>query len=494
MSSEQVAVRPSGQETTDLPENRACRAGRGGVLAGAMIAVLFAVGVALRVIASKDNFWLDEIWSWTSLRSLSSLRQALTGIQSDNYLVSLLMFFIGPHAYWTTYRLPSIVAGILSVIYAGLTAREHGPWATVVTVGLVSGSHLLVHYSSEARGYSLCVFFAIFSYYHLRRYFAEQRRINLVLFQIGCVFGLLSHLQFVGFLFACAVWIIYRNMRAGKRALPASMTAVMLLAAPLLVLGVLSTVNLSAQHLGSGDPTDPLLTIRLALSLAVGGRLQDDPQVWATLAAIILIVAALAVVAKRNEEDAVFYAAAILIAPLLQMYFMQGERMLLVRYFMVPIAFSYLLMGRAAGHLAGQGRGYAVLTAILLTAFLAGNGANIHRLLKYGRGNYLAALTYMIQTSPQRVVTVSSDQDFRNKMTIDFYRPYLPPGRTLQYIPSDEVKTHPPEWMILSTHQILGSSPPTFNTSDMKGYRLVREYRHAGLSGFRWGIYRRSGS
>lgn len=451
-----------------------------------------AAAALVRVAASLGDFWLDEIWSWYNIAHLSAPWQVFTRIHLDNnhHLMSLLMYLMGPNVYWVIYRIPSVVAGVLSVVYAARIAREYGRWAAGASVALVGGSYLFVHYSSEARGYALCVFFALFCYYHLRRYLLAPRAASLVLFLVGAVLGILSHLEFLGFLLACALWLGSRTFRRSRSVLAVLATEAKLLAVPALAFAALYFGNVRGQRIGGGNPEDPLQIAWAALSLAIGGPVQSQPQVALGLVTIALVIAGLVLAARRDRDEAVFYGAVLVLAPLLQAHFVTRE-LLQVRYFLVPLAFLCLLLAHGVEWLAHHGRWGMAVSVVLLLGYLAGNGANINRLLCYGRGSYLAALTSMVEATPGPVVTVSSTHDSRAWATIDYYRPYLHVAKTLTYVRTEQAPAHPPEWLIIESTDLQEAPAPTLTVPGAGDYQLVRDYPCAGLSGFAWAIYRR---
>src|SRR5262245_24039278 len=84
-------------------------------------AIVFVCSAALlRVAAAGDNFWLDEVWS---LQLAGGLRQAgdvFSLTESNNHhLVTLWMYAWGVRDSWFIYRVPSLVAGVGTVVLAG---------------------------------------------------------------------------------------------------------------------------------------------------------------------------------------------------------------------------------------------------------------------------------------------------------------------------------------------------------------------------------------
>src|SRR5262249_61337141 len=105
-----------------------------------------------------------------------------------------------------------------------------------------------------------------------------------------------------------------------------------------------------------------------------------------------------------------------------------------VRYFMISVAASLVLL--SAGYPALLRREVAGLGIglMLLAIFVAGNAVNTGNLLRFGRGQYLAALRFMEKNSDGREVVITSDHDFRNGMLVNYYKRYLDRADDTQYV------------------------------------------------------------
>src|SRR5436309_11984723 len=78
-----------------------------------------------------------------------------------------------------------------------------------------------------------------------------------------------------------------------------------------------------------------------------------------------------------------------------------------VRYFMISVAACFLLL--ASGWVAIMRRGLAGLVTglVLLAIFVAGNAGNTVNLLRFGRGQYLAALRFIEAHSGNREAVIT---------------------------------------------------------------------------------------
>ena len=129
----------------------------------AICATLVVAGAVLRVLAAQDELWLDELWSFRLVHTLTEPAGIFTRLHHDNnhHLNSLYLWFVTGSPVWIRYRLHVVAAGIVTLVVAAVLARREGGRAQAFGVTLLlSGSFLMVLYGSEARGYALAVCFA----------------------------------------------------------------------------------------------------------------------------------------------------------------------------------------------------------------------------------------------------------------------------------------------------------------------------------------------
>ena len=127
--------------------------------------LVVASAAAVRVAASLDDFWLDEIWSWTFATRVHSAYQILTDLRHDNnhFLNTWIIYLIGTERHWIFYRLPAVMAGIMTVGLCGLFAKRWGHVEALTALIMTGSSFFLIQYSSEARGYAYVMLFSIAS-------------------------------------------------------------------------------------------------------------------------------------------------------------------------------------------------------------------------------------------------------------------------------------------------------------------------------------------
>jgi hypothetical protein len=87
------------------------------------------------------------------------------------------------------------------------------------------------------------------------------------------------------------------------------------------------------------------------------------------------------------------------------------------------------------------------------------------------------------------MITVGSDNDFRNKMLLLFYSRFLEGGKKLRYIDQQFWESDPPDWLILHSLDETASPEPWVSAAGGRTYRLTRSEGFSGNSGMSWFLY-----
>ena len=146
---------------------------------------------------------------------------------------------------------------------------------------------------------------------------------------------------------------------------------------------------------------------------------------------------------------------------------------LYVRYFMISIAASLLMLAAGYPALSRPGVAGIGLALMLLTIFVIGNAAHTITLLRFGRGQYLAALRFIETHSVKSQIVVTSDHDFRNAMLVNYYKRYLERPDSMRYTNGPTLKEGGADWLIL--HRFELTRPPDRVTDVYRNtYQLVR--------------------
>ncbi len=471
------------------------KSGFGWALGG--IVLFFAV---VRWAGMIGDLWLDEIWSLRMVQSIQSPWEIFTKLQHDNNhpLNSLFLYLVQPGADWT-YRLLSWFAGSVSVWMAALLACDHfRRWhpeedetrakvCGLLTAVMVGGAYLLIHYSSEARGYAPAVACALLAVYALSRGSAGSELRWPVVYFCACVIGLVSHLAMVQVMLAAGCWsllLFFTNLKAWREHLRRA-----------LIWQLPSWLFFGAYYFGfvrkmeiGGGPENALFRVLAELAVTLLGiSALPGPVVLAILLGAIL--AGLVLIWNRSRGWALFYVAVIFVTPAIGILFSRFT-LLFPRYFIISAAFALIVIGYGLTRLWSQGRlGRGSCMAALLL-FLIGNGLQVEHLLTEGRGHYQEALHTILKRTPFEAVTISSDHDFRNFALVDYYQTLAQAPRKVVYYQREKLPPWGTQWRIL--HRIDDDSEAPKHVTDERGNFYVKErvYGYAGLSGWSWIVYR----
>lgn len=446
------------------------------------------------------DLWLDEIWSLRMVQSIQSPLEIFTKLQHDNNhpLNSLFLYLVQPGADWT-YRLLSWLAGSVSVWLAALLARDHyRRWhheesetrakvCGLLTALLVGGAYLLIHYSSEARGYAPAVAGALLATYALARGSVDGGIRWAILYFCACVMGLLAHLAMVQVMLAAAGWavvLLVTNLAAWGEHLRQVLIWQL---PPWLFFTAYYFGFVSNMEIGGG-PENPLAPVLAALAVAMLGI----PASFGLIALLILLAAillGLVLIWIRSRSWAIFYVAVVFVTPAAGIIFSRFT-LLFPRYFIISAALGLIVVGYALTRLWWSGRIGRGVCVVALLLFLFGNGLQVARLEKEGRGHYAMALRTLAERTPFNDVTISSDHDFRNFALVDYYQSVVQPPQRIIYYRRDQVPPIGTQWRIL--HRIDRNSETPKHVTDDRGNFYVKDrvYDYAGLSGWRWIVYR----
>ena len=172
--------------------------------------IIVALAAAVRLPGCFSNFWFDEIWTFSYANQLDSPLQIFTELRHDNnhHLNTLIFYLLGDCEHWMVYRIHSLVAGIGAVILAWFIARRAGGLEAVIASLLIAGSYLMIHFSSEARGYAMVVFFSFATFLTVQCFAEDKRWLSAVVFWLCVCLGFLSHLTYLHVFIAVALWLL----------------------------------------------------------------------------------------------------------------------------------------------------------------------------------------------------------------------------------------------------------------------------------------------
>ena len=447
-------------------------------------AAILLVAVALRIPGMFCDFWGDEIWSWQIAGQLHGITDVLLSpiARSDNShpLNTLWLYFLGGHSSVWLYRLPAMLAGVGTVAVGMHCMFRRGQVAGISAGVLTAISFPLVFYSSEARGYSLAVFFAVLAFDALDAVLTGGAGWWTWVFTLACVLGFLSHLTFLHVYAASIAWSVYQ-LRGRWRPL------LTLHAAPLVFLGIYSLVFILPMVIVGAPPTNPRVVCEEVCSLTLGGPTGDTIGCLAAAVLAVLLFLTTIILLKEKCGSWLFYIVVFLISPTLatihELTMSTHRQPLMVRYFLVCVPFILLPLGPFVQALLQRRRFFPTAVVIVATfAFFIGNAIHLGRFWPKGRGNPFGALAHIAGVT-RGPIEITSDNLPPTRMLLSFYSPRLSPPRDVQ------LRDEPVEWLIVNR-----LTPDAHHAVLFRGVRYVLDsvYPSGELSGWTWIVYRRA--
>lgn len=455
--------------------------------------VIVLLGLVLRLAAASNDLWLDEIWTWMTTLQLQSASDVLLRVHDENnhFLNTFCIYFLGPNASGLTYRLPAVASGVISIVLAGAISQRRGSLAAIFSMLLVASSYLLVHYSSEARGYGLVVSCSLLAFWLLDRTLERPSFKTDFAFALVCVLGVLSQPMFVYAYAALGLWWLHHWW--GQRQQPKSLRRFVGSAArchliPFVFMAWLYAVNIRHMVNGGGPIIALLDVIAQTFSLSIGGPF-TGPLCWIAAAVVVVSLIGALIWLKRSRDPRwMFFLLAIFVAPA-GLLLAVNRSEVYPRYFLISVAFGSVLMGQSLAELWNRQRAGRVIATAVLLLIVTGNLLHVTRLIQLGRGTYRETIAWMLQQSGSGVLLVGSDHDFRNTMVLSFNQQFF--NERIVYYEAQKWPPQGPEWFI--RHLIERDIPLEPELSPRPGlkYQLQRIVPYAGLSGWDWAIYRR---
>lgn len=457
--------------------------GRTAYSASFTLAALVLVATALRLPGLFTDFWLDEIWTLKIVLGIDSGWDIFSEVRHSNnhHLNTLIFYVLGDLEHWSLYRIHSLLAGVASVALAFRIGARRGRTEALVAGALCATSYLLIHFSSEARGYALMIFFGLASFSLLEGYPDSRTWRRITLFWICACLGFLSHLMYLHVFAGAGVWMALRLWRAGDL-LPG---LVRIFAVPALFLFVLYWFDVRLMKIGEGPELDALEVFLRAASYAIGGPASGPLLTGVAVAAVVLFGGAVAWWARANRDEWLFLAIVIFVSPTVSFLVMRPE-VFFARYFLISTVFGLVALAGPLAWALGRAGVARVLAGSLIAAMLLGNGLNVAHFYRDGRGDYLDTLRMIAESAGSRLPTVGSDHRFRNHSVIRFYNRYIPVDRRLVYRDQEDY----PDWWLAHRIGELGDVAQT-RAGDGRTYELKRVARYSDLSGWHWLVYRR---
>jgi hypothetical protein len=339
----------------------------------------------------------------------------------------LWMWLVGQNASALMYRVPSVLASIGTVALAGFTGERRSWLEGCIAVTLTSWSYLLIHYGTEARGYSLTIFFALLAWYALQQFEERRSWIWTIVFWSAVILGFLAQLEFVFCFAGLVAWALWRFVRYRSKSRQVVLDLFALFTVPGVLILVFYFIAIRGMEVGGGPGYQLAPLLIKTASYMFGGPASGAAAGIVALLGVAAICVVLVYLMLERDDRWIFYAV-VIVTPLALIAIQQPRQFLAVlnvRYFMISVAPSFVLLSSGCAALlrrkvAGLGMG---LTRLAI--FVAGNAVNTVNLLRFDRGQYLAGLRFMETHSNSREVVTTSDHHFRNRMLVTYYKRYL---------------------------------------------------------------------
>jgi len=462
---------------------------------GSVISILLVISLlissVLIVLAARGDLWLDEIWSLAFAGNAASPLDIVTRFQHDNnhVLNTLYLYLLGPQSHLYLYRLLAVGSGIGSLVLLTILARRKGTFESLCVLFLAGTSYPLILYFSEARGYAPAIFFALLAYLLLQRCLNDHTLLNLALFWSVVVLGILAHLTFVNILLALFCLSIghefYSHSTPG-RSFKRINTFYLV---PFIFLGVFYLQFVKPMTIGGGESYNYWDVISYAAVLVSGLPESQFTRLVAFACYVGAVGAGVYILFRNRNEQWVFYLVALIAGPIL-MLIVTRPQVLYFRYFVVCFPFFYLLLGSVFGECCrGRSRKYLWAGIAIICLMAAGHATRVVPLLKLGRGNYMAALSYISAHTPGLTLRIGSDHDFRNGMVLSFYARFLSDQKKLNYINQGRLAEERPDWILTHSQEPSYQPPSVLDINNIGNFRLVEQYRYSRDSGWNWFLY-----
>ncbi|MCC6503617.1 MAG: hypothetical protein IT362_10850 [Deltaproteobacteria bacterium] len=458
----------------------------------ALIACLAVFGL-LRLAASMGDFYLDEIWSFYFSRQISSPLDVFKLNHDNNHILNTLYlymvggepFFFAGKPTFIPHRLFSVLSGIVSLFLVWKIASRQGRVEAFTALVLCGLSYPLVIYSSEARGYSPEIMFALASFLLVEASFAGKRSAAFY-FWAFVPLAFLSHSSFIYIYAALFLWSALEEVK-NNGVLTGARRLAFLHFVPVVFSVFYYLFFLKGMVYGGGEVSGAWSEVLMTASMFFG--LPSGPSFgYGALALIFFVsIAGLVRLKKARPGQPVFFVLAIFIVPAAIIVLMKPE-FLYFRYFLVCFPFLYLLAAYALSPLYNRPGSGRVVFFVLVAVFCVLNLKSDFDLLNYGRGSYSEALGYMVSETNGPEVIAAGDHDFRNKTVLGFYSVFFA-GKRITYLGREE-KSFAPDWFI--AHSVdRAYRPPEFIFDSGSRFTLKRSYGFAGVSGWSWFVYKK---
>ncbi len=469
-----------------------------------------SAGLTLRVMGAWGELWLDEILTLNLLADRApSPFHVFWSVQHDNVhpLYGFYAWFMPDYPHPLLYRLPALLLGAGTIVLAGLIGRRRSAAEALFAMVLAALAYPMVHYGSEARGYGPMMFCILMAFWLIDGDLQEgaaRRRSWVALAFVGAV---LFHATAVLAVLALGLWFLLDRFRETGSPPRARAQAFRYFLPGMVVLLFLYSVFVAAaltngvQWGGFVGPAGVAgrFVAQVGEMVKMFWGLPAIMPAWAGLGAVAAGVAAvIAWLFRQRDRRAPLYVIVLLGLP--AALFVAGMNAhAFGRYYLFALVF---LVPLAAQGLAGawhRGRMGKTVCLVLLAMFLAGSARSNALFLAHGRGDMRAVIARLVEPGRGAVVRVGADYKWRFGIIATYHGRDVAPGIRFEILQLGGFGPAPPRWLVLHHYPTSGAvafaargrqPAPRVKAAGAR-YVLDRVYRHWGLSGFDWMVYRR---
>lgn len=457
--------------------------------------LLFFLMIALlsgmfRFEAARGELWLDEVWSLTMVHRLASPWKIFTRLRIDNnhHLNSLWLYFVPLDAPLIWNRVGGVLSGVLAVVVAAALSASRGKGPMLGAAFCCSISYIMVHYSSEARGYAPLMLFLMLACWSRERARATGQIRWSMLYAISCCLGFLSHIAFLQFFAPAAILdlitFLRKTVSKGFSALELG-SALFRTVLPSLFFALFWLISLRGMQIGGGNQSDYLEVILETLAISIGISPSPTGTLIGALIAFVLILGVIAHLWRIGPDWAFLFAGSAFVMPALLLILM-GREDIYPRYFLIGIVLFQWGLGDWLGSLCFEGtqKQFRVAGGILLVLFGIANVLQDVELIRLGRSHYLEMLADAADNSTSQPAYITADHPFRQGMMLGFY---LPRSSAVEKVTLATQPDHVPEWILVHGQNPLLDSQTTIDHPQLGKFTLLRKYPASKLSG--WDLY-----
>ncbi len=458
-----------------------------------LLAALIVLAAIVRVIATHNDLWLDELISLRIANAVKTPWQIFSNVHSDNnhYLNTLFLYVASKRNYAPAYRWLSVLWGVLLVPAGYWLMVRRSRVEAVILAGLLACSYPLIHFSSEARGYSGALLGSVLACAAIARWMTRTDRGRESLF-LGLVYGLALVLAILSHLTACVIWfslaagsLIALAQRPERTRWISRWVALNFL--PASIFAALYFFDLRFLTELGGPPMTVWHALGRLLALGLGWPAKDAASVWIVSVPLMGLIVWQLAAERKSEEPLAVLLTMIYLVPILCVVIMQPS-FFSSRYFLVILPFLYVPLAMLLARLVTVQSGRIAIVTVL-ALFLAGQTHLYTQFLQVGRGQFTVALQYMTAHTQSSQLKLASDQDFRSSVELAYFAPKVLNNQQLLYVTRDSRASTEPDWYIVHKEGYEAPGPAELIVRDQPTWYRVTYFGASELSGQAWTIY-----